>query len=203
MTEAAQLFRIKTATAPKTGMNAEGGITYAVLRDETAGTLYLYLLANSSGGYFNREPVSLDAIRRCLDGLDAAAPIPAKTFRSAFKGKSVNNSGFLCAVLRHEGLLAPAPDAAHQHVLAGGDWSAWTASMLSQPAEPFEPPAKPGPPPETPAEPPEAPPLVSDPPAPSTQEHRKAGRKLRKRVTESADQVVQEPLGEVQDAGAA
>lgn len=135
---------LKTDTAPKTGLNAVGGITYAVLRDEAGDDLYLYLLANASGGYFNREPVRLDDIQACLTGLDPTRPIPAKAFTRAFKGKSANNSGFLCAVLRHEGLLAPWPEATHQHQRGDADWDAWAASMRSHPAQPFTPPTQGG-----------------------------------------------------------
>lgn len=65
--------------------------------------------------------------------------MPGKTFRAAFQGKSANNSGFLAAVLRHEGLLRPAPEACHQHVL-GGDWRGWKAALLAAEGEPFVPP---------------------------------------------------------------
>jgi hypothetical protein len=61
--------------------------------------------------------------------------IPAKRFLKAFTAsRSVNNGGFLTACLRHQGLLHPAPEAAHQHVM-GDDWGAWKAQMLQIPSE--------------------------------------------------------------------
>ena len=195
MTEALPLFRIKTDTAPKTGQNAVGGIAYTVLRDELASTVFIFLLSNSSGGYFNREPVRLADIRRCLEGVDTTRPIPAKTFTRAFRGKSVNNAGFLCAVLRHEGLLAPAPDAAYQHILADEDWSNWATAMLALPAEPFVPPTKTIP--ETSeteaSQPPGGAPDTAETPAPEHKKDRKGRRHAADRVTTASSPVEEAP----------
>ena len=124
MTTETQFLRVKTDTAPKTSLNAQGGVTYALLKDTASKEVYLCLLNNTGGGYFSREPVAFDAIRRCLTGANAERPIPAKVFRPAFVGRSVNNAGFLMHALRHEQLLQPSPDAAHLHVL-GKDWEGW------------------------------------------------------------------------------
>lgn len=138
MTHDVQFLRIKTDTAPKTSLNAKGGVTYALLKDMESTEAYFSLLANEGGGgYFSREAVPFSAIQRCLTGVNAERQIPAKVFRSAFVGRSVNNAGFLVHALRHEGLLQPAPDAAHQHVLADG-WEDWKAEVLAEPGEPFE-----------------------------------------------------------------
>ncbi|MBX3667060.1 MAG: hypothetical protein KF778_01550 [Rhodocyclaceae bacterium] len=114
------------------------------MRDADASRLYLYLLQNSSGGYFSREPVCVDDVRACPTGLDPVLPIPAKAFVRAFKGRSANNSGFLYAVLRHEGLLEAWPEAAHQHLLSEANWGAWAAALKAQPATVFEPAVKAG-----------------------------------------------------------
>ena len=137
MTAATQFLRIKTDTAPKTSLNAQGGVTYAVLKDVDSTEAYFCLLTNDGGGYFSREAVPFSAIQRCLTGVNPDRPVPAKVFRQAFVGRSVNNAGFLVHALRHEGLLQPAPDATHQHVLADG-WDDWKAKQLAQPGEPFE-----------------------------------------------------------------
>jgi len=138
MTNDVQFLRIKTDTAPKTSLNAKGGVSYALLKDIESTEAYFCLLANEGGGgYFSREAVPFSAIQRCLTNVDAERPVPAKVFRQAFVSRSVNNAGFLVHALRHEGLLQPAPDAAHQHVLADG-WDDWTAKLLAQPGEPFE-----------------------------------------------------------------
>lgn len=138
MTHDVQFLRIKTDTAPKTSLNAKGGVTYAVLKDTESTDVYICLLTNEGGGgYFSREAVPFSAIQRCLTGVNAERPIPAKVFRQAFVGRSVNNAGFLVHALRHEGLLQPAPDAAHQHVLSDG-CDDWKTKLLAQPGEPFE-----------------------------------------------------------------
>lgn len=141
MNTTTQFLCIKTLTAPKTGLNAKGAITYAVLRDTASTDIYICLLGNEGGGYYSQEAVSLTAIEQCLAGLDPSGVIPSKVFKAAFSGKSVNNSGFLAAVLRSELLLQPNPDAAHQHLLSI-DFDEWRTEMLNAPAEPFELPSR-------------------------------------------------------------
>lgn len=137
MTTETQFLRIKTDTAPKTSLNAKGGVTYALLKDVESMEAYFCLLANEGGGYFSREAVPFSAIQRCLTGVNAERTVPAKVFRQAFVGRSVNNAGFLVHALRHEQLLQPAPDSAHQHVLADG-WDDWKTKLLALSGEPFE-----------------------------------------------------------------
>lgn len=137
MTADLQFLRIKTDTAPKTSLNAQGGVTYALLKDADSTEVYFCLLANEGGGYFSREAVPFAAIEACLSGVNTERTIPAKVFRRAFVGRSVNNAGFLVHALRHERLLLPSPDAAHQHIL-GPDWSEWKSTVLVQAGEPFE-----------------------------------------------------------------
>jgi hypothetical protein len=47
----------------------------------------------------------------------------------AMVGRSSNNPPFLCAVLKDLGLIAPAPDKAHQHI-KNGDWQAFREEWL-------------------------------------------------------------------------
>lgn len=137
MSTETQFLRIKTDTAPKTSLNAQGGVTYALLKDDDSTEVYFCLLANDGGGYFSREAVPFAAIEACLSGVNTERTIPAKVFRRAFVGRSVNNAGFLVHALRHEQLLLPSPDAAHQHIL-GPDWPTWKSAVLAQAGEPFE-----------------------------------------------------------------
>lgn len=147
MTSTTQFLLVKSQAAAKTGLHAKGAITYAVLKD--AEEVYLLLLGNDGGGYFSREAVSFSALERCLEGLAADKPLPAKTFKPAFRSRSANNAGFMAAVLRQEGLLVAAPDAAHQHRL-GQEWAEWRRAMLAAPGERFVPPGA------APVEPPQA-----------------------------------------------
>ena len=137
MTTTASYFRIKTQSAPKTSLHATGGISYAVLRDADNNDVYFCVLTNEGGGYFSQEAIPYSAIKQCLQGVNMERPIPAKTFKAAFRGQSANNPGFLVAALRHEGLLLPAPDSSHQHIL-GGNWDDWREAMLAETGEVFE-----------------------------------------------------------------
>lgn len=125
-------LHLATLTAPKTSLNAQGGIVYALLKDEAATEIFVTLLENQGGsGYFGREIIPFANIEACLSGTDFKQTIPAKRFLKAFKAsRSVNNGGFLCASLRHQGLLKPAPESPQQHVI-GDDWAAWKAKMLA------------------------------------------------------------------------
>lgn len=133
-----QLIEIKRDTAPKTGLRAEGGITYAVVRDLDSDTLFFTLISNNGGGYHSKELVPLSRIETCLAGIEAGKVVPAKALREAFTGRSSNNAGFLAACLRHEGLLSAFPDATHQHQLGEGV-TAWQLSMLTLDGKPYVP----------------------------------------------------------------
>ncbi len=133
-----QLFEIKRDTAPKTSLRAEGGITYAVVRDLDSDTLFFTLSGNTGGGYHSKELVPVSRIEACLSGFEAGKIVPAKALRDAFTGRSSNNAGFLAACLRHEGLLSAFPDATHQHQL-GDDLTQWQLNMLALEGKPYVP----------------------------------------------------------------
>jgi len=124
-------LHLHTLTAPKTSQNAQGGIVYAILKDEAATEIFFTLLENQGGsGYFGREIIPFANIAACLNGADLKQTIPAKRFLKAFSAsRSVNNGGFLGACLRHQGLLKAAPESPQQHVI-GDDWQAWKDKML-------------------------------------------------------------------------
>lgn len=137
MTRPISYFCVKTQSAPKSGLNSQGSIAYSVLRDADSHDAHICLLSNDAGGYHSQEAVPFSAIKACIDGVSDQHPIPAKIFKGAFHGRSANNSGFLVAVLRHEGLLQPAPDAAHKHIV-GGSWDDWLKAVLSETGDAFE-----------------------------------------------------------------
>ncbi|MCU6434612.1 hypothetical protein LPB67_12605 [Undibacterium sp. Jales W-56] len=125
------LWLLKDGTAPKLGARAEGSINYNVFADNDRQQLFIAITGNKGGGYFSKEHVDMTKIDACLDASTSAKPFPSKTFKEAFVGRSSNNAGFLVAVLRHEKLLAAAPEAETQHVRSG-DWAAWKKSMLAE-----------------------------------------------------------------------
>ncbi len=131
MSNAPIYLHLHTLTAPKTSLNAQGGIVYAILKDEASTEVFFTLLENQGGsGYFGREIIPFANIAACLNGADLKLTIPAKRFLKAFSAsRSVNNGGFLCACLRHQGLLKPAPESPQLHVI-GDDWAVWKTKMM-------------------------------------------------------------------------
>lgn len=131
------LLRLKAATAPKLGQNAGGSIHYEVLADTARQVLLLRLTQNESGGNFSPEAVPFSRVQAVADALPPGSPVPSRVFRSCCRGRSQNNQGFLCCLLRAEGLLGPVEGKLYQHHVTG-DWPAWAADMLRQPGEPAE-----------------------------------------------------------------
>lgn len=137
MSASQTLFLIKDAAASKAGAYATGAVLYRLLTDSGLSDVYFAITGNQGGsGYFSREAVPFAKVRQCVADVQPGTSLPSKTFRHAFVGRSTNNPGFLAAILRAEGLLAPAPDTVHQHLLHG-DWEAWLKNQLALPAEPL------------------------------------------------------------------
>lgn len=121
---------IREARAPKMGPHSTGQIVYQILTDETQQELFIRLAANEGGGYVSDEAVSLHAIVRCVTDLEVGQVLRSGAFKSAFVGRSSNNSGFITAVLLAEGLLSRIAD--HPHGLSdNGQWQAWCAAQLA------------------------------------------------------------------------
>jgi hypothetical protein len=166
------LFLIKDGAASKAGAYSSGAVLYRLLTDSDRSDLYFAITGNQGGsGYFSREVVPFTQVRLCVADAQPGVALPSKTFRGAFIGRSTNNPGFLSAILRAEGLLSPAPDNAHQHLISG-DWDAWYAEQLALPAEPL-PESAPGN-----APPPAVQPVADASEADATQQHK--GKKSRK-----------------------
>lgn len=133
---------IRTGTARKAGLHSTGTLSYAILKDTDATEAYFLVTGNSSAGYYSRVAVPFARIEAAVAHLAEDQAFPAKTLKPAFpSGKSANDPGFLLALLRHEGLLNPAPEGAHLSVRSG-DWTAWKAAVLAAAGEPFELPTK-------------------------------------------------------------
>ena len=61
------------------------------------------LIANTGGGLFSSEWISLPAIQIAFE--KAAVPLASFPLIQLYKGKSTNTPAFLMAVLKHEGLV--------------------------------------------------------------------------------------------------
>lgn len=127
---------LKTDLAAKLSPRSQGGIAYLLLAGDTnEPDLYLAVTENvGGGGLWSKEVVSLTTIEAVLDAY-GDQPFPTKALRGAMVGRSSNNPPFCLAVLKDLGLVAPAPDKAHQHVKAG-DWGAFRAEWLAKLGEP-------------------------------------------------------------------
>lgn len=124
-----KLLLIEEKRCAKVSDRGTGQLTYRLLKDDESAEAYIAILANESEGYFSREAVPLTRIHQCLQAaVKVGKSIPSQRLRQAFEGKSVNNGGFLAAILRHEGMLAPSPDSAFQHILAG-DVKEWLLTL--------------------------------------------------------------------------
>ena len=123
------LLCLKTGTAAKLGQHAHGAIHYELLTDTGRQTLLLRLTGNEGGGNYSPELVPFVRVQTLADGLPPDSPVPSRVFRSCFRGRSQNNAGFLCCLLRAEGLLASVEGKLYQHHVTG-DWSGWAAEML-------------------------------------------------------------------------
>ena len=65
------------------------------------GDIYFRIQDNTASGYYSKEWVSLVHLESML----SAEKITSGSLKPLFEGKSINSSGFLFAVLIHEGLI--------------------------------------------------------------------------------------------------
>lgn len=137
MTATTTHLSLKAASAPKAGQRAKGAITYRVLTDVDRNEVFFRIEGNQGSGWFSRELVAFSRVDQLLSDLRTSGqPLAAKSLRPAFMSRSVNNAGFLVAVLRAEGLLAPDPDSEFLQVVTG-DWPAWKQAVLESSGEPY------------------------------------------------------------------
>ena len=121
---------IRESRAAKLGLRSSGQIVFQILTDDALQDLFVRIAANQGGGYVSDEAVSVHALVRCITERTPSEPLRSGIFKSAFVGKSSNNSGFMTAVLLHEGLLSR--DANRPHLLIDcGLWNDWRATQLS------------------------------------------------------------------------
>lgn len=113
---AGEINIIKQASALKLSPKNPGTIQYEIGQSPDSQSLFLRISDNDSGGYFSREWIAVSEIRAVLISLEEDRPFKSTVTRDLFQGGSSNNPGFLCAVLRAEGVLTPAPDSLYLHM---------------------------------------------------------------------------------------
>ncbi len=96
---------LKIGTCPS--LSESSTLTYHVGCDDES-AIYFRVFDNSSSGYFNKEWVSMESIGKALGD---STNITSFTLHPIYKGKSLNNGGFLLAALKAEGLVLASEDA--------------------------------------------------------------------------------------------
>jgi hypothetical protein len=102
-TESTKMTSIRTGTC-KT-LSGKATLTYGLGQDASKG-LHYRITENEGGGFFSSEYVAWKDIEVAIHADESVTSI---CLRSLFKGKSVNTSGFLMAVLVAEGILVALP----------------------------------------------------------------------------------------------
>ncbi len=106
-----------------------GGLTYQLGRVDGVGVV-LRLKDNDGGGQFSREWVPFERLRTCFSpAVLTGQPYKASALTSAFVGRSSTNAGFMCAVIRAEGLAYE--DTEHRGMsLLNGGFDTWVQGVL-------------------------------------------------------------------------
>jgi hypothetical protein len=134
---------VKQAPTVKAGKHSKGKISYRVLTDELHEELFITIVGNEGGGWFSNEIIAVSKIEDVLSKINTKIPLATKAFAPAFESKSVNNAGFLVAVLRAEGLLKAADEGSRLHSVTQ-EWELWKSMMLTEPGEVYVPPVAKG-----------------------------------------------------------
>ncbi len=98
---------LKRGTCPSLTGKSKLGYQIGV---DTKGEVQLRVCANSGGGMFSDEFVSLNAIQELFAKVPADKPITSFLLFSLYKGKSANTPGFLFAALKQEGMVQAGKD---------------------------------------------------------------------------------------------
>ena len=105
---------LKTATC-KT-LSGKSTLTYQIGSTPDS-IVHLRIAKNTGGGFFSDEWIALDDILRVLKKRSVDSPIMSHFLTPLLKGKSVNTSAFVLAVLSHLKLLQPLPKKQRLHEL--------------------------------------------------------------------------------------
>jgi hypothetical protein len=115
MTKAEPEMRVlKTATCPT--LSGKSKLTYQIGISPDS-VVHLRISKNSGGGFFSDEWLSIDSIIETLKKRPKGSPVLSHFLTPLLKGKSVNTSAFILAVLSHLRLIRPLPKKKRQHEL--------------------------------------------------------------------------------------
>lgn len=99
-------------------LSGKGTLAYQISCDQTS-EIFLRITANSGGGWFSADWVSLKVIMSALG--KANKPLTSHALFPLFAGKSVNTPAFLFAALKQEGLVAIDTDNPRSYVTVSPD----------------------------------------------------------------------------------
>jgi len=105
-TEDNQMQVLKTGTCNT--FSGKSKLTYQIgsLPDES---VHLRIARNTGGGFFSDEWIAFDDIYRVLKKRPKGTPVLSHFLTPLLRGKSVNTSAFILAVLSHLKLVRPLP----------------------------------------------------------------------------------------------
>lgn len=85
------------------------------LGSDNKGGIYFQITSNTGGGFFSNEWIAYSDIQTALDAWPEENPITSMVLQGLFRGRSANNSSFLLAVLKAEGIVEVVPDRNRHH----------------------------------------------------------------------------------------
>ena len=85
-------------------LSGKSTLTYHI-GGNTESEIQFRIIANTGGGFFSNEWISLNAIFQAFEKKAVDKPILSLLLYSLFQGKSLNTPAFLLAVLKEEGIV--------------------------------------------------------------------------------------------------
>ena len=82
-------------------LSGKSNVTYQIGTDPES-QIYMRIYANSGGGFFSPEWVSLSEVQKFIDAAPKDKPLSSWSLHPLFRGKSVNTPAFLMAAFVHE-----------------------------------------------------------------------------------------------------
>jgi hypothetical protein len=94
-------------------------LTYHIGCDDKGNSIYFRIIANTGGGFFNNEWISLLNIKSAFDLCDVDLPLTSFALNGLFTGKSANSPAFLMAILKEEGIVMTLKNKHRSHEYQG------------------------------------------------------------------------------------
>lgn len=124
-----QIKSLRQSTCPT--LSAKSTLSYSISQDSKK-ALYVAVTQNDGGGFFSTERIPWSDIEVAIH---ADEPVTSICLRSLFKGKSVNTSGFLLAVLVAEGILESLPKKVRHFKVTGNSLTAKKSAPRKTPSK--------------------------------------------------------------------